>query len=49
MQRFLAGDQALGELLLSLRREYLKEHNNILGLIYVLYSSGDVSVQRQAA
>ncbi len=46
LQRFVAGDQPLGELLLDLRREYLTEKNNVMGLVYALYSSGDVVVTR---
>jgi CHAT domain-containing protein len=46
LTRFIAGDETLGELLLDLRRKYLQEKNNIMGLVYALYSSGDVVVQR---
>ncbi|HEU5013168.1 MAG TPA: CHAT domain-containing protein [Roseiflexaceae bacterium] len=46
LQRFVAGNQPLGELLLDLRREYLTEKNNVMGLVYALYSSGDVVVTR---
>jgi len=33
-------------LLLDMRREYLEQKNNVMGLVYALYSSGDVVVQR---
>ena len=46
LQRFVAGERPLGELLLDLRREYLAEKNNVMGLVYALYSSGDVVVRR---
>lgn len=45
LKRFVAGGQPLGELLLEMRRMYLKK-NNVLGLIYALYSSGEIVVQR---
>lgn len=48
LKRFAAGDRPLGELLLELRREYLEQKNNISGLVYALYSSGDVVVRREA-
>jgi hypothetical protein len=46
IRRFAAGGQPLGELLLDMRREYLEQKNNVMGLVYALYSSGDVVVQR---
>jgi hypothetical protein len=46
IKRFAAGGQPLGDLLLDMRREYLEEKNNVMGLVYALYSSGDVVVQR---
>jgi len=47
LQRFAEGGQSLGEVLLGLRREYLANKQNVLGLIYALYGSGDlVIVQR---
>ena len=46
IKRFAAGGQPLGGLLLDMRREYLEQKNNILGLVYALYSSGDVVVER---
>src|SRR5215211_5228104 len=48
IRRFAAGGQPLGELLLDMRREYLEQKNNVMGLVYALYSSGDVVVQRPA-
>jgi hypothetical protein len=49
IRRFAAGGQPLGELLLDMRREYLEQKNNVMGLVYALYSSGDVVVERPAA
>jgi serine/threonine protein kinase len=46
LRRFIGGDQPLGALLLGLRREYLMTKNNVLGLVYALYCSGDMIVQR---
>ncbi len=43
---FVAGDATLGELMLTLRRKYALEKNNVMGLVYALYSSGDVVVER---
>jgi hypothetical protein len=48
IRRFAAGGQPLGELLLDMRREYLEQKNNVMGLVYALYSSGDVVVERPA-
>lgn len=46
LERFTRGDQPLGELLLDLRRSYLGEKHNLMGLLYALYSSGHVVVER---
>ena len=46
LKRFVAGGQALGGLLLDMRREYLAGKNNVMGLVYALYSSGDIIVHR---
>lgn len=46
LSRFTAGGQTLGELLLDLRRKYLIDKNNVMGLVYACYSSGEVVVQR---
>jgi hypothetical protein len=46
IKRFAVGGQPLGDLLLDMRREYLEQKNNVMGLVYALYSSGDVMVQR---
>ena len=46
LKRFIAGEKPLGELLLDLRSEYLEQKHNVLGLVYALYSSGDVVVRR---
>ena len=48
LKRFIAGGQTLGELLLDMRRSYLTQKNNVMGLLYALYSSGEVVVQRGA-
>lgn len=42
--RFLNGE-TLGETLLALRREFLEQHNNVLGLLYALYCDGDTRVR----
>jgi hypothetical protein len=44
--RFVAGDQKLGDVLLDLRREYLLNKNNVMGLVYALHSSGEIYVKR---
>ncbi|HLF88159.1 MAG TPA: CHAT domain-containing protein [Anaerolineales bacterium] len=41
---FLNGKR-LGEVMLDLRREFLNEHNNPLGLLYALYVDGDTVVE----
>ena len=46
IRQFSAGEQSLGPLLLSLRRAYLLQKNNIMGLVYALYSNSDLVVQR---
>jgi CHAT domain len=48
IKRFAAGGQPLGDLLLEMRCEYLEQKNNVMGLVYALYSSADVVVQRPA-
>ena len=42
--RFLGGE-ALGELFLDLRREFVERHGNPLGLLYNVYCDGDTQVQ----
>lgn len=46
IQRFVVGGERLGDVLLALRREYLYQRQNVMGLVYSLYSSGDVQVVR---
>lgn len=41
-EEFVKGDKCVGEIFLKLRREYLQQYNNVLGLIYALYCDGDV-------
>jgi hypothetical protein len=48
MKRFTAGGCTLGELLRDMRVEYAEQKNNIMGLVYALYSSGAVCIQRAA-
>jgi CHAT domain len=48
MKRFTAGGCTIGELLRDMRVEYAEQKNNIMGLVYALYSSGDVRIQRTA-
>ncbi len=47
LERFTAGGEPLGELLLSLRRSYAEDKRNVMGLLYALYSSGSVVVERE--
>jgi hypothetical protein len=42
--RFLAG-QTIGEIFLTLRKEFYEQHRNLLGLLYALYVDGDTEVQ----
>jgi hypothetical protein len=46
IKRFAAGGITLGQLLRDMRLEYLEQKNNIMGLVYALYSSGEVVIQR---
>lgn len=46
-QRFLSGGVPLGQLMLELRREFAEQHNNVMGLVYSLYSNGEVCVVRE--
>jgi len=46
MRRFTAGGCTIGELLRDMRVEYAEQKNNIMGLVYALYSSGEVCIQR---
>jgi hypothetical protein len=41
---FLAGNRSLGETFLALRRRFLTQDNNLLGLLYALYCDGDMRV-----
>ena len=43
-QRFLDGD-SLGEAFLALRREFLDQHGNPLGLLYAVHCDGDTQIQ----
>jgi hypothetical protein len=47
LKRFVAGGKQLGELLLEMRREYLFNKHNIMGLLYALHSSAEIVVQRE--
>ncbi len=47
LKRFVAGGKQLGELLLEMRREYLFNNHNIMGLLYALHSSAEIVVQRE--
>jgi hypothetical protein len=44
IKRFVAGGKPLGELLLDMRREYLIEKHNIMGLLYALHSSAEIVI-----
>jgi hypothetical protein len=43
-ERFLDG-QPLGEVFLDLRREFLEEHGNPLGLVYAVHCDGDTQIE----
>jgi hypothetical protein len=43
-ERFLDGG-SLGEIFLDLRREFLEQHNNPLGLLYAVYCDGDTQIE----
>ena len=50
-RRFLNGDE-LGRVMLSLRQEFLHDHNNVMGLLYAVYCDGNTesgSVTRNLA
>ena len=42
--RFLDGE-SLGEAFLGLRREFLEQHGNPLGLLYAVHCDGDTQIQ----
>jgi len=42
--RFLDGEP-LAETFLTLRREFLEEHRNPLGLLYAIHCDGDTRIQ----
>lgn len=42
--KWIAGESRLGEVVLQLRRKYLYEHNNVLGLLYSMYVSSDLMI-----
>ncbi|MDZ4716952.1 MAG: CHAT domain-containing protein [Roseiflexaceae bacterium] len=46
IERFSKGNTPIGQLLLDLRTEYLTTKNNIMPLLYALYSSGELVVKR---
>jgi hypothetical protein len=46
VKRFVDGGITLGELLRDMRVEYLEQKNNIMGLVYALYSSGEICIKR---
>jgi hypothetical protein len=48
MRRFTAGNTTIGGLLRDMRVEYAEQKNNIMGLVYALYSSSEISIQRAA-
>ena len=43
-ERFLDG-AALGEAFLDLRREFLAQHGNPLGLLYAVHCDGDTRIE----
>jgi hypothetical protein len=46
LTRFGKGNQKLGDILLDMRREYLLNKNNVMGLVYALHSSGEIYISR---
>ena len=42
-KQFLNG-KLLGQAFLDLRREFFYQHNNLMGLLYALYSDGDTQI-----
>lgn len=42
--RWMTGTATLGEVVLDLRRTYLQERNNVLGLLYSLYVGSDLAL-----
>ncbi|NWG21289.1 MAG: CHAT domain-containing protein [Chloroflexi bacterium] len=46
LRRFASGGIRLGDLLRDMRREYLRDKNNVLPLIYALYSNSELIVKR---
>ncbi|HEU5104068.1 MAG TPA: hypothetical protein VFU22_33860, partial [Roseiflexaceae bacterium] len=46
IRRFIAGGRPAGKLLRDLRREYALKQHNLMGLVYVLYGSGDTVIQK---
>ncbi|MFZ6029309.1 MAG: CHAT domain-containing protein [Chloroflexota bacterium] len=42
--RFLRGE-TLGEIFLALRKEFLEQHHNVMGLLYALYVDGDTRLE----
>lgn len=49
LTRFLAGGVSLGDLLHQMRREYALGKNNVMGLVYSLYSHGELYVAPQGS
>jgi hypothetical protein len=41
----LAGGQPIGRLLRDTRRKYLLHKQNVMGLVYALYSSADIAIK----
>jgi hypothetical protein len=46
ISRLVAGEATLGEIVLQLRQEYVSKKRNLLGLVYTLYGSTDIIVDR---
>ncbi|KPV53289.1 hypothetical protein SE17_10500 [Kouleothrix aurantiaca] len=45
VSRFVAGEESAGNLLLALRRAYLTQRRNVLGLLYTLYGHAGTRVE----
>jgi hypothetical protein len=49
LRRFCVAQEPLGDILLDLRRWYALERRNLLGLLYTLYGSCDLRLNRRAS
>jgi hypothetical protein len=47
LRRLIMGTATLGEIILQLRREFLFERHNLLGLLYTAYCNSDLRVRER--